>query len=75
VVCSEKPSQRARRLFVYVTLAIIAMAFVVASITMLIIPPIKTQVFSVKSIPLKNWVLAAAFMIIAGLLLVTAAVS
>jgi hypothetical protein len=57
-----------------VTLGFIAAAFAGAAVVMLIMPPIRTQVFSVKSIPLKNWVLAVAFMIIAGLLLVTVAV-
>jgi hypothetical protein len=58
-----------------VTLGFIAAAFAGAAVMMLIIPPIKTRVFSVKSIPLKNWVLAVACVVIAGLLLVTAAVS
>jgi hypothetical protein len=42
--------------FVDVTLGLIAAAFAGAAVMMIVIPPIKTQVFSVKSIPIKNWV-------------------
>ena len=58
-----------------VTLAIIAMAFVVAAVMMIIIPPVRTQVFSVKAIPPKNWLTSLALIIVAAVLLVTIVIS
>lgn len=58
-----------------VTLAVIAMAFVVAAVLMIIMPPIRTQVFSVKSVPAKNWLTSLALIIVAALLLVAVFIS
>ena len=71
----QKVAEGARRKFVDVMLAIIAMAFVVAAVMMILIPPIRTQVFSVKAIPLKNWLAFLALTSVAGVFLVVVVVN